>query len=136
MGQKIHPTGFRLPVTRAWASRWFATNRNFSQMLAEDLQVHGEDEGVALRRRRAFAAQADGARREVVAVNAETSPRPRERVMTRAAAGDGDGFAGQPRVLSEKVHEAGRGFAFFPRHVAGLVTLLPICAHFRFTNDD
>jgi len=39
MGQKIHPTGFRLPVTRAWASRWFATNRNFSQMLAEDLAV-------------------------------------------------------------------------------------------------
>jgi small subunit ribosomal protein S3 len=39
MGQKIHPTGFRLPVTRAWASRWFATKRNFSQMLAEDLQV-------------------------------------------------------------------------------------------------
>ena len=39
MGQKIHPTGFRLPVTRAWGSRWFANNRNFSQMLAEDLQV-------------------------------------------------------------------------------------------------
>ncbi|MEF7615289.1 30S ribosomal protein S3 [Aquincola sp. MAHUQ-54] len=39
MGQKIHPTGFRLPVTRAWASRWFATNKNFSQMLAEDLDV-------------------------------------------------------------------------------------------------
>jgi small subunit ribosomal protein S3 len=39
MGQKIHPTGFRLPVTRAWTSRWFASNRNFSQMLAEDLQV-------------------------------------------------------------------------------------------------
>ena len=39
MGQKIHPTGFRLPVTRAWTSRWFAANRNFSQMLAEDLQV-------------------------------------------------------------------------------------------------
>ncbi len=39
MGQKIHPTGFRLPVTRAWSSRWFATNRNFSEMLAEDLQV-------------------------------------------------------------------------------------------------
>ena len=39
MGQKIHPIGFRLPVTRAWASRWFATNRNFSQMLAEDLKV-------------------------------------------------------------------------------------------------
>ncbi|MBK9361231.1 MAG: 30S ribosomal protein S3 [Rubrivivax sp.] len=39
MGQKIHPTGFRLSVTRAWASRWFATNRNFAGMLAEDLQV-------------------------------------------------------------------------------------------------
>ena len=39
MGQKIHPIGFRLPVTRAWSSRWFATKRNFSQMLAEDLQV-------------------------------------------------------------------------------------------------
>jgi small subunit ribosomal protein S3 len=39
MGQKIHPTGFRLPVTRAWASRWFANNRNFAHMLAEDLQV-------------------------------------------------------------------------------------------------
>ncbi len=39
MGQKIHPTGFRLPVTRAWASRWFANNKNFSQMLAEDLDV-------------------------------------------------------------------------------------------------
>ena len=39
MGQKIHPTGFRLPVTRAWASRWFATKKNFSTMLAEDLHV-------------------------------------------------------------------------------------------------
>jgi small subunit ribosomal protein S3 len=39
MGQKIHPIGFRLPVTRAWSSRWFANNRNFSQMLAEDLDV-------------------------------------------------------------------------------------------------
>jgi len=39
MGQKIHPTGFRLPVTRAWASRWFANSKNFSKMLAEDLDV-------------------------------------------------------------------------------------------------
>ncbi|UUX96375.1 30S ribosomal protein S3 [Aquabacterium sp. J223] len=39
MGQKIHPTGFRLPVTRAWTSRWYANNRNFAGMLAEDLQV-------------------------------------------------------------------------------------------------
>src|SRR6516225_8823075 len=39
MGQKIHPTGFRLPVTRNWASRWYANNQNFAGMLAEDLQV-------------------------------------------------------------------------------------------------
>jgi small subunit ribosomal protein S3 len=39
MGQKIHPTGFRLPVTRNWASRWYASNSKFAAMLAEDLQV-------------------------------------------------------------------------------------------------
>ena len=39
MGQKIHPTGFRLPVTRNWASRWYANNQNFATMLAEDLKV-------------------------------------------------------------------------------------------------
>jgi small subunit ribosomal protein S3 len=39
MGQKIHPTGFRLPVTRNWASRWYASNTNFATMLAEDLRV-------------------------------------------------------------------------------------------------
>jgi small subunit ribosomal protein S3 len=39
MGQKIHPTGFRLPVTRAWSSRWYAGSRNFATMLAEDLAV-------------------------------------------------------------------------------------------------
>jgi small subunit ribosomal protein S3 len=39
MGQKIHPTGFRLPVTRNWSSRWYANNRQFAAMLAEDIQV-------------------------------------------------------------------------------------------------
>ncbi len=39
MGQKIHPVGFRLPVTRNWASRWYASNQNFAGMLAEDLKV-------------------------------------------------------------------------------------------------
>src|SRR5262252_5978951 len=39
MGQKIHPTGFRLPVTRAWSSRWYAGNKNFATMLSEDLKV-------------------------------------------------------------------------------------------------
>ncbi len=39
MGQKIHPTGFRLAVTRAWNSRWYANNRDFGHMLAEDIKV-------------------------------------------------------------------------------------------------
>ena len=39
MGQKIHPTGFRLAVTRNWASRWYASNRDFAGMLAEDIKV-------------------------------------------------------------------------------------------------
>jgi small subunit ribosomal protein S3 len=39
MGQKIHPTGFRLAVTRDWSSRWYANSKNFSGMLIEDLQV-------------------------------------------------------------------------------------------------
>jgi small subunit ribosomal protein S3 len=39
MGQKINPTGFRLPVTRNWASRWFSTGPSFSKMLGEDLRV-------------------------------------------------------------------------------------------------
>ncbi len=39
MGQKIHPTGFRLAVTRDWASRWFAPSRDYSKMLHEDLKV-------------------------------------------------------------------------------------------------
>ena len=39
MGQKIHPTGLRLSVSRNWASRWYASNRDFAGMLAEDIKV-------------------------------------------------------------------------------------------------
>lgn len=39
MGQKIHPTGFRLAVTRNWASRWYANSQNFATMLNEDIKV-------------------------------------------------------------------------------------------------
>jgi small subunit ribosomal protein S3 len=39
MGQKIHPTGFRLSVSRDWTSRWYASDRNFAGMLAEDIEV-------------------------------------------------------------------------------------------------
>jgi small subunit ribosomal protein S3 len=39
MGQKIHPTGFRLSVTKDWGSRWYAGNRDFATMLCEDIKV-------------------------------------------------------------------------------------------------
>jgi len=39
MGQKIHPTGFRLAVTRNWSSKWYAGSANFASMLLEDLKV-------------------------------------------------------------------------------------------------
>ena len=39
MGQKIHPIGFRLAVTRNWSSRWFANSKSFPGMLNEDIRV-------------------------------------------------------------------------------------------------
>ena len=39
MGQKFHPIGFRLAVTRNWSSRWFANSKNFPVMLNEDIKV-------------------------------------------------------------------------------------------------
>jgi small subunit ribosomal protein S3 len=39
MGQKIHPTGFRLVVTKNWSSRWYANSKDFPGMLQEDVKV-------------------------------------------------------------------------------------------------
>src|SRR5512134_3345659 len=39
MGQKINPIGFRLGVQRNWASRWYASSKNFPGMLLEDIKV-------------------------------------------------------------------------------------------------
>ena len=39
MGQKINPIGFRLGVHRNWSSRWYATGRDFSGMLLQDIEV-------------------------------------------------------------------------------------------------
>ena len=39
MGQKIHPTGFRLAVQKNWTSKWFANNRAFPHMLQDDIKV-------------------------------------------------------------------------------------------------
>ncbi|MCB2202068.1 30S ribosomal protein S3 [bacterium] len=39
MGQKTHPIGFRLGVIRHWNNRWFAPDRNFADLVHEDMMV-------------------------------------------------------------------------------------------------
>lgn len=39
MGQKIHPTGFRLSVTRDWVSRWYAPTKTFASTLQGDIEL-------------------------------------------------------------------------------------------------
>lgn len=39
MGQKVHPTGFRLGVASDWTSKWYADSKNFPDFLEMDLQV-------------------------------------------------------------------------------------------------
>lgn len=38
MGQKVHPYGFRLGVTKNWRSRWFS-KQEYSKLLHEDLEL-------------------------------------------------------------------------------------------------
>ena len=38
MGQKVHPTGFRLGVVKGWQSRWYA-ERDYKDILAEDNEI-------------------------------------------------------------------------------------------------
>jgi len=38
VGQKVHPTGFRLAITKSWVSRWYAEN-DFGKFLQEDLKI-------------------------------------------------------------------------------------------------
>jgi len=38
MGQKVHPYGFRLGVTKTWRSRWFAKH-DYAKLLEEDLEL-------------------------------------------------------------------------------------------------
>ena len=45
MGQKVHPYGFRLGVTKTWRSRWFA-KQDYAKLLMEDIELK---EGLASR---------------------------------------------------------------------------------------
>jgi small subunit ribosomal protein S3 len=38
VGQKVHPTGFRLTINKSWVSRWYAEN-DFGKFLQEDLKI-------------------------------------------------------------------------------------------------
>jgi small subunit ribosomal protein S3 len=38
MGQKVHPNGFRIGVTRTWDSKWYA-GKDYQRFLHEDLQI-------------------------------------------------------------------------------------------------
>jgi small subunit ribosomal protein S3 len=39
MGQTVHPTGFRTGVTEPWKSRWYASKKDFRDLLMEDFKV-------------------------------------------------------------------------------------------------
>lgn len=41
MGQKVHPTGFRIGITEGWRSRWFAPKAAFADFLIEDYKIRG-----------------------------------------------------------------------------------------------
>jgi small subunit ribosomal protein S3 len=39
MGNKIHPIGFRLGITRDWESRWYAGKKQYRHLLVEDQKI-------------------------------------------------------------------------------------------------
>jgi small subunit ribosomal protein S3 len=39
MGQKIHPTGFRLATIEPWRSRWYAGKKDFKRFLLQDKKI-------------------------------------------------------------------------------------------------
>ncbi|QZZ19223.1 30S ribosomal protein S3 [Leptothermofonsia sichuanensis E412] len=39
MGQKIHPTGFRLGITQEHRSRWFSDTKRYPELLQEDYKI-------------------------------------------------------------------------------------------------
>ena len=39
MGQKTHPTGFRVGIIRPWSSTWFAKIKDYAEFVAEDAKI-------------------------------------------------------------------------------------------------
>ena len=39
MGQKVHPTGIRLGIVKDWTSKWYASSKDYADLLNTDLKV-------------------------------------------------------------------------------------------------
>ncbi|MCS7233617.1 MAG: 30S ribosomal protein S3 [Synergistetes bacterium] len=39
MGQKVHPTAFRLGTIKTWDSRWFGEGKTYTEQLHEDIKI-------------------------------------------------------------------------------------------------
>ena len=39
MGQKVHPSGYRIGVIEPWRSRWYANKKNYGRLLIEDDKI-------------------------------------------------------------------------------------------------
>jgi small subunit ribosomal protein S3 len=39
MGQKVRPTGFRIGIVEGWRSRWYASKKEFGDLLVEDHKI-------------------------------------------------------------------------------------------------
>ncbi|GAB4193958.1 MAG: 30S ribosomal protein S3 [Wenzhouxiangellaceae bacterium] len=39
MGQKVHPTGIRLGISKDWNAKWYAGNAKYAELLNSDLQL-------------------------------------------------------------------------------------------------
>lgn len=42
MGQKVHPIGIRLGITKDWNARWYADSKNYSDFLISDIEIRKE----------------------------------------------------------------------------------------------
>lgn len=39
MGQKVHPIGIRLGIVKDWTSKWYASSKDYPELLNKDLEV-------------------------------------------------------------------------------------------------
>ena len=46
MGQKIHPNGFRVGVTRDWHATWFAGQKEYASLVTEDINIRRAIDGM------------------------------------------------------------------------------------------